>query len=466
MEARKVTITWFEGALYVSPWVSLLEPELQFTLRKVNPASKEKVTYTEEKLYTPIEGGCMVSTGMYERITSLLTKYGFAWEYAGHLRPRAALMPEPVWSTDLTLRHRQEEALSKITTAEFGGIIECCTAYGKSFLLTEVCRMYPTLNIVIISARQSVVKMLHARLSEALSERVGLLATGAKAVDAQCRVIVSTCASAIKAPLATCDMVLFDEVHNLGGNQIAKLLLEGVHRARMFGLTATLHRGDGAIKMIEALFGKTIMKVVYQEAVDNKMVVPMYFRMMEVPGARPLVSCNYDVIDKRRHFWQNHARNDAIAKAARFYMPKGQILIMVETLEHAAHLHKHLPEFTVVHYGAKTERAYGYNPDDYKITPKIKKQMAADFAAGTLRWVISTKVWAEGIDLPKLAVVIRADGSVSPIAAMQIPGRGSRLHAGKTHCMLIDFKDDFSPWSKSKAEKRRTMYLHEKWKEV
>jgi superfamily II DNA or RNA helicase len=77
------------------------------------------------------------------------------------------------------------------------------------------------------------------------------------------------------------------------------------------------------------------------------------------------------------------------------------------------------------------------------VTRKERDKIYEEFAAGTLRKIISTYVYKQGVNFPQLSVVVNAGGGGSDIVAKQIPGRESRNIEGKEESYLIDFWHDW-----------------------
>jgi superfamily II DNA or RNA helicase len=144
-----------------------------------------------------------------------------------------------------------------------------------------------------------------------------------------------------------------------------------------------------------------------------------------------------------------------------------QVLIMVETVEHGMYLKRLLPEFTFVYGNINPTEYHDYKRDgftgDDPLKPKDRNRLKQEFAEGTLKKVISTTVWKQAVDFPKLSMLIRAEGSASIIASTQIPGRLSRIADGKDKGVLIDFVDGFDPWASARAAKRIRLYREKKW---
>lgn len=374
----------------------------------------------------------------------------------------------PEWvMPDLSLiddtRAGQEDILAAVA-ANDGGLIVGGTGLGKSWAITQMCRMYPTLRIVVASPRVPVVKTIYEQLAPILGKDVGLVCGGSKGNGR--RIEISTTMSLLKTGIQKCDLLLFDEAHGVGCNQTADMVAAAA-TARRFGFTATpTGRSDGADMVIEALFGPVRAEIPYEEARDMGLVVPIEVELLEWDSTRVQTGDYKLVTSKRRWaYWRNKNRNKLIAAAARLPPPEEQVLVMVDTLEHAIYLHQELPEFQVVHYGKVEEDAVvaGVDIGKYALSRKEADELRRRFERGELMRAIATGVWKEGISANQLAVLIRADGSPSPILSQQIPGRLSRLSAGKDKGVLIDIYDKGDPWMQRRSEGRVAVYRKVGW---
>lgn len=130
-----------------------------------------------------------------------------------------------------------------------------------------------------------------------------------------------------------------------------------------------------------------------------------------------------------------------------------------------------LPWFLVAYSGsanldevaAKFSRVPGFDVSRYKMSGKQLDIMRNAFAKGTLKYVICSPTWRQGVDFPNLSCLIRADGDTSGISGTQIPGRLARLAEGKDWAYLVDIDDSFSPWAKRRADAREKLYRDNKW---
>jgi len=455
--------------ILMEPWDPGLAQALSYTRREMKGAygyrpgrARPQPTYHRENLFSAEGGSALFPAGLLPRAQAWLDARHMPHTYA-ETRDMSKLMPPPDFAAVDLLREGQDEVLLKVASHD-GGLLVGGTGIGKSFLIVQICKMYPSLKIVIVSPRISVVNTLHGRLLKELgSAQVAKVGAGGDSKSEK-RVTIATARSILKAPIRDCDLLLFDEVHNVGYNQIADHLAY-VEKGRKFGFTATPSgRCDGAELVMEALFGGRLIDIPYADAVDKGLVTPIEVLLYGgVEG--PDVTGSQSVVQKRHAYWRNEKRNSRIAQVARSFPAEEQVLIMVETLEHAINLHKLLPEYTVVSYGTPgKDKLGGVDTKQYKTSQKELDSLREQFAAGTLKKVLATTVWREGVDFCGLSVLIRADGQSSQIASMQIPGRLSRLSEGKNVGVLVDFEDNFCTWAYNRSQARLAIYRRAHWK--
>lgn len=444
--------------------------------RKINPYRFEERSVMERDPSNP--GTLCFMAGLWPRVKSMLDKQGLSYEIED-CRDPAKKPPIDIEAIQgIELRENQDVAIALLATADCG-IINTPTGFGKSFIISVLCKAFPTLNIVVTTSSASVVATNYEYLNKIIPGQVGSL-TGKGDTTKGKRVIVTTLKSLAKIPAEHVDLLLCDECHDVGATQAAEVI-SGFYFARKFGFSASPVRTDGSAIVMESLFGPTILNMSYTEAVDAGMVTPMKYVMLPCGWCPSILKSGKDMMDvtlKRYSYWVNSARNKAIRDF--MYQLKNssdaQVLIMVQTLDHALQLKALMPWLVVAYYGsadmAELRRKYPKTKYPQLDLDKVKmNQRQLDitrraFAKGTLRWVVSTYVFRQGVSFSHLRVLIRADGATSAIAGIQIPGRLSRLDEGKDCAYLVDFNDTFTPWAARRSETRAKLYQEQGWKEI
>jgi superfamily II DNA or RNA helicase len=402
--------------------------------------------------------------GYGPRILKKLRAQGFEvverdWLPSGLPAPRFDLLPK-----DLQWRGSQAQVMATMLASRCGTVV-CPTGWGKTSISRLIPRIYPDSSIIFTVPSRDVARDLHEALS--LDGPVGFCGDGTH--DPQ-RVTVAITHS-LKHCHRQANLLIGDEAHALVAESFREALVQ-FPRAKFLGMTASPSgRSDGGDQYIEAIFGPVIYEVPYQEAVESGNVVPIDVWVMQVPTGPNVQSIVRKDLKDRAGIWSNAYRNARVVEAVdlvtkRFAPGDPQILIMVDKIEHAYRLQQVLPDFTVVS-GTSTDENIDRLVDRGVLTPgqklcsrKDRDRYKAEFEAGTLRRAIATFIWSKGVDFVDLDVLIRADGTSSPIHSTQVPGRVSRLgHAGqKVRGVLVDFNDSFSPDLAARSKMRFKVY--------
>ena len=445
--------------------------------KKVNPIRFECNTVIDHDTEDPTT--VYFLPGLWPRIKGYMEASGIPYEITADYRDQS-IRPQIDYEAikDVEFRKAQDVALALVATSDCG-IIEALTGFGKSYLFGVICRAFPTLNILICTDSTSVVQQIYSYLMDQIPHEVGIL-TGTKDTSHNKRVVVSTLRSISKIPPDAPNLVIVDECHCISPGQSSAAIME-FKFARKFGFSASPIRNDGSQLLLESILGPTILKLDYDEGVEEGMVVPMKYAMLHCTWCPTL--CHKEdlseVIMKRFSYWRNKARNETIAafvKSLLAVAPDIQILLICATMEHCIALNMLLPNFTVLYYGKTDmedlarkfpkEKFPHLDLTRYKMTQKQLEIGRAAFAKGTLKRVISTMILKQGVSANHLRVLVRCDGATSKILGIQIPGRLSRLDEGKEYGYLIDVDDDFCAWARRRAINRDSQYQAQQWTRI
>lgn len=459
----------------IDPWIRSLAPVLTYTKKVKETKWPYKMMSEKKMMYTVSQADDGRQVG--------LTYEGMWAKVLEHLQEcRIELVWVDTRTTDLVpdmtqlmdLRPLQLPAL-EVMTKNLIGVIECPPGFGKTFLLTQLPRLYPDANIVMVTPRRDVVKDIYARTKEVAPDPKAVrLCDGGRKFPVKAKVVVMTSGSVHKVPPEWPDIYVFDEVHGCATPRQVKSLEK--LECRRYGLSASPDgRLDGADLEVVGMFGPTMCKITYQEAQSAGLVCPIHVHMTRI--SLPDVKAPTDIAKQRLGYWQNHARNQAVADAAHNHGPEESVLILVKTLEHALFLRLLMPEFFIVHGGVPSDEKgnakwkqfcdLGLVQDTPDFTEHIRNidtgVMKEMFADGRIKKVIATPKWREGVDFKSLQVLIRADGSSGSIDAIQIVGRLSRIYPGKDFGTLYDFVDDYGPSYLRKSQGRKKHYEKQGW---
>jgi superfamily II DNA or RNA helicase len=430
----------------------------------------------EYKLFRIENGKIIVLSGYLARMLGRIRKLGCTPSLRDvtpqRKRPNCYV---PHWENlrgRIDFRPRQEECLQTIARVPCG-IIKAVTGFGKTTLIGAAALLFPEARIDVVTKSVDVADRIKRSLKRFVP-KVGFIGDGWKQRE---RVTVITAGSMAHAD-GDADFLFADEVHQLATVNFSTTLASRYRNSRNFGLSATPYaRMDNAHNVLEPLFGPMVFELTYPQAVELGLVVPVRVKWLPMRlRSNPAERYGNRVARKRYGIWTNHERNAILAAAVNEYPADHQILILVETIEHAVYLGSQLPDFTLVYGSMMPSDCSGYKknkllPADYSpLTDVQKHEIRAQFEAGTLKRVIATDIWATGVDFEQLNVLVRADDRDSDIVDVQGPGRVSRLYTApdgtrKEFGEVIDCMDTFDPQFYRKSLGRRNSYKLLGWEQ-
>jgi superfamily II DNA or RNA helicase len=431
-------------------------------------------------------GRLHTSAGFVDAIRSILLKAGYPsveqrWATSSEAARQARRLDtayKPDWARIEALggdgfefRYRQREGLGLFAEYECGRI-DCPPAWGKGTLIRLACTLFPRAKIAVVTrSRDVLTQRLYPELAAHLPS-VGLI-TGGKRIKGR-RVTCYTSASLHHVD-GDEDFVFVDECHQAASDECAYHLGSRFGHARFWGFSATHDmRADGKDKRVEAIFGPVRMCITPKEAATAGVVLPVTVFWMPVHSDdNPVAGVSDPIERKRRGIWTHDLRNKLIARAANTFADDVQTLITVETIEHALHLKKLLPDYTLVYSDRNLDdktiarlTKKGLIDDSFRpMTPDRRDRITRRFERGKLKKAIATTVWNIGVDFRKLQILIRGDGGSSPTNDRQIPGRPMRVADGKVAAVVVDFDDHWDSGFRNRSARRRTNYLKAEWKQ-
>lgn len=419
----------------------------------------------QEPLYSWLNDTQVVAlTGLRDKVLRELIAHNIAYKVTDQSDPLPAFKEDKL---TCDFRFGQKEIIRAVSD-NYRGIIKAPPAIGKTFVIEQLCLGYEDQRIMVTTNRIDLTKSIKERIKNTCPNLIVTECNGKSGFKEQSNVIICSSGSLHKIPSDWPQLLLFDECHEAGSTVITQKLMN-FSDARMFGFSATPKgRSDGSDMVVQALFGKVLVDIDYNEAVDGGSIAPMEVWLVPISG--PDLTYENDVSQKRHGIWRNRIRNEKIKQTVRCLTNEHgakKILILVETAEHAYYIRNLLPEFKVVHGGLDEERRSEFikrglitqtenvNPD----TDKLRKE----FKDSSSPWIIATYKWRQGIDIEDLVYTIRADGASSPITSEQVGGRSGRLHKDKEKGVLIDFTDQFGHKLERKADNRVSNYKTIGW---
>ena len=411
--------------------------------------------------------------GFYSKVRGVLENAGYQVIFMDQREPKADNIYQANWDRifeRFQLRPKQDECLAQIDMHN-GGLIDAPPAFGKTHVMAMVANLYPHAKIDVVTKRKDVVGRI-VNLMTRYVPSVGQVGGGKKQQDR--RVTVYTADSMHHSDFDA-DILLADEAHELMTDRLAELLGR-YWNSRNYCFTATPDmRLDNAHYRMEGLFGPRIFRMTQQEAEEHQLVTPVIVHWLDVnPGVDPAAPYQQIVSQKRHGIWRNPWRNQAIAATAKAYLrDELQVLILVDTVEHALYLRQELPEATLCYSegalasDAKRTRYVraGMLAEDERMTCQRRLELRQQFERRERMCIIATGVWSTGVSFDSLNVLIRGDGGDSDTFNVQIPGRVCRVdpESGKQSGILVDVNDLWNSKFLGRSQNRRRAYHKRGW---
>ena len=188
-----------------------LRAEKAFMKEQGKEGKPNPYKYERNSVYTVENNTCYFLIGHWYKLKEELDKRGEKYEIVD--QRDKALKPAPDYTrlAGVQFRPGQIEALASITASDCG--LLCSTvSFGKSFIIKLLCKVYPTLNILVVCMSGEVVKELYRDLCSELPGEVGLLNMTSTNVQGK-RIIVTTAKSMNKVKPEQVQLLLVDECY-------------------------------------------------------------------------------------------------------------------------------------------------------------------------------------------------------------------------------------------------------------
>jgi len=438
---------------------------------------RQQVNHERRRLFQyDAQGRFVCQKGFYPTVRGLLEQAGYEVIFVDKDPPKPEKIYTANWDNifqNFELRPKQDACLAQVDMHDCG-LIDAPPAFGKTHVMAMIAKMYPHAKIDITTKRKDVVARIKNLLTRFVPS-VGQIGGGKK--EKKRRVTVYT-ADSLHHSDFNADILLVDEAHELMTDRLAETLGRYWHSRNYFFTATPDMRLDNAHHRMEGLCGPCIFKMTQQEAEALGLVAHVYVQWLDVDcgGVNPIGSIQQAVAKKRHGIWRNQWRNQIIANTARSFLNDNlQVLIMVDTVDHALHLRQLLPEATLCYSDGAMDAAkhatfvrQGILAEDEFMTPQRRVEIGQKFERREIMCAIATGVWSTGVSFDSLNVLIRGDAGNSDTFNVQIPGRVCRIdpESGKEAGILVDFNDTWDDGFQGKSQNRRRAYYKRGWTQI
>lgn len=368
----------------------------------------------------------------------------------------------------ITFRDYQYKAIKKFIRKQRGRII-IPTQAGKTFIACGIIHCFLNLRILFLQHSLDILEQNSNSLNDCDIDH--LILGGKNKIDwkylqsKDSLVLLSTVQSLVKVPKehwsTYFDMIIVDEVHRAGKEQVkknkptqyAKIMTNCLAPLRL-GLTATDPSEQYQKLVSEGFFGPILMDMSNKEGVDTGVLAKPIINLVPVPYETKIVNrCKHKYkLYQKYGISRNKSRNKIIVSLVQESLSNNEIvLIIVENLEHGNILKKMLSKKDI-----QAPFVQGMNDKDFN--SKIKELMRSS----KIKVCICSKIWGEGISIHTLNHVILACGMKERKKIKQAVGRGQSKKGNKQTIKLSDFLDPYRFLAEHTVQ-RIQIYKEEGW---
>jgi superfamily II DNA or RNA helicase len=222
-------------------------------------------------------------------------------------------------------------------------------------------------------------------------------------------------------------LIVVDEAHHATAESYQRVLRH-FREAKVLGVTATPDRADG--DEIAEVFDSIAYEMTIWDAMTAPPPGPYLCRLKVVRCETPI-----DLRGIRTTAGDFNAKDleeritptiDMLANAIREKAGERQTLVFTPDCGSASAMATALQSL-----GLRADFVWGDSPD--------RAQKVAAYKAGEVQFLANCNLFTEGFDAPDTAAIALCRPTKSRSLYSQMVGRGTRLAAGKTDCVLIDF---------------------------
>jgi superfamily II DNA or RNA helicase len=327
------------------------------------------------------------------------------------------------------------------------GIVRLSTRSGKSVIAIAAAQKLGKKTLFVVHTK-SLLAQTFKEFQEKLGGNIGLIGAGGwDEGDITVATIQSLVAALKKGNakdfLESIEYVVFDEVHHSSRSyQAVSMFLPNARWRLGLSATACISSKQNAMDS-QALTGSIIYEIGMETLVEEGRIAKPKVFFVDIPYSKKGIKWT-DWLDIYSKGIVTHSeRNLLVAIISLRLVKRGKsVLILVEAVDHGRILQEILePKARVQFISGSSE-----------LDERLRAQN--DLEQGVAEILITTRIFAEGQDIPFLDAVIIAAGGKSPIQLFQRYGRSLTKIDGKDEGIIVDFFDNTHPRLREHSQER------------
>lgn len=357
---------------------------------------------------------------------------------------------------DVVLRSFQEDLINKACKLQ-RGVLKAPTGTGKTVLGLALISSIKDLDGVLWLCHTK--DLMYQTQEEAEKffgeESVGILGDSVKITDRFLTVATRQTFKDYADDLGTSyDMVIVDEAHHVTtfDGEYATILKKVFAPIRI-GLTATLPTSQEALLAVEAFLGPLIGEMTINEGREQGFMANPKIKIVKIPTSQRIREIRKYTDVYEFGVVRRLDRSRIIVDLIKKHHKVGDSVLVIVTKIAQGDLLLNLC------LASDVEAEFVHGTTDAESRELTKEALNNK----SMKCVIATAVWKEGVNIPELNVVINAAGGKSEIATLQAIGRGLRRTVNKSELIIYDFFDNSHHYLVSHFGERFSLYCDMNW---
>lgn len=332
-------------------------------------------------------------------------------------------------------RFSQEELLKSFLLKDRSGLLGAPTRYGKTTLMINTLRAFPTLNTVVTAPGVDLCNQLYDDLTgpRGIKNReIKKICSGSRTkFQAEGNGITICSADSLeKCDTGLTELLLADEPHAYAtGTRVGKL--NAFTKARRYGYGATLKgRFDGRDPIIEGLFGPVLVERTYKEAVAEGAICPLNIIFMVIE----LTPNHYRSRDDayKALFFNNQQMAGLTARICNEVIPQEyQTMLFIKNSVQADIYRDAIGRDTTIAMAKQ-------------MNTKQRAEVTELMRTNVIKRCLCTDIYVQGVTFSDARVLINCEAGGNNTTAIQKPGRLAEIRPNKKCGIIIDFMFTFS----------------------
>lgn len=444
-------------------WEDRFNKNFEVTTAVYDQKDSGKVEYVTKNLIEFRNGKAYFTIGLWPVLKNVLDAFSVKYTVKdgrdSNLKPKLSLKRVREFNSNLA------KVIKSIQNSD-SGIVCAPKQVDRHLIISVLCRLYKEFNILIVSPSLDAIHKLSARLESFVPGEFGYY-TSEGTTSGTRRIMLATFDRAMRVDPCAVQLLLVDDCHYANYNTWGTRLMRFCF-CRSFGFTARNIRNSSDYMKYVLVHGPVIKTVSASDPIQETSEIPEAFCMLPCPSSdRPIHGKPSDPGFVVQNIVRNEVRNkfliDSVSKVLERH-PDAQILVSICSLEHLIRLHQICPSLAFCH-ASEDESVLNLsnvfpNLDlaQYCLTKKYIADYKKKAMEGTAKLLLTTQIW-EGIVLPKLSVIVRADGRYSAMNHNQVPERFGEALIPGGYGILLDVQEDCQqPVMSSRSEHRANDY--------